>query len=165
MFHSRGVFALDIVPLRQEVVEAGYELWVASEEAGDPGNQSRHVDGLLVERLHDAQEVFVHMGLLAELGLYLVQVCEGILNFPSLELNLLAQQFSILQKFRLPTHHDLVEFYIEMFVLRSFSESGRIEDVFFPHNNEVQAEGDLGIGIASICKVSRYTAFAIGQRK
>ena len=99
MFHSRGVFALDIVPLRQEVVEAGYELGVASEEAGDPGNQSRHVDGLLVERLHDAQEVFVHMGLVAELGLYLVQVCESILNLSSLELNLLVQQFSILQIF------------------------------------------------------------------
>ena len=87
--HSHGVAALgpDIVPSRQEVVEAGYEVWVASEEAGDPGNQSRHVDGLLVERLHDAQEVFVHVGLVAELGLYLVQECQSILDLFSLELN------------------------------------------------------------------------------
>ena len=88
--HSHGVTALepDLVPTRQEVVEAGYEVRVASEEAGDPGYQSRHVDGLLVERLHDAQEVFVHVRLVVELGLYLVQVCESILNLSSLELNL-----------------------------------------------------------------------------
>ena len=74
--------------MRKEVVESGYEIWMAIKEAADPGNHSRHVEGLPLERLHDAQEVFVHMGLVEELGLYLVQVRESIFNLPSLELNL-----------------------------------------------------------------------------
>ena len=81
------VVDLDPVAARQEVVEARQELRVAVEEGGDPGDHARHVEGPLVERLHDAQEVLVHVGLVAELGLYRAQVRQSILNLFALELH------------------------------------------------------------------------------
>ena len=67
------VMDFNLVTGRQEGVEAHDKFWMSLEETADPGDDARRVDALRLELLHDVQEVVVHLGLVVELKLDLVQ--------------------------------------------------------------------------------------------
>lgn len=76
---------LNLVPGWKKSVESHDELWMTSEEAGHSRNDSRGVDALALELLHDVEEVVVHLRLVPELELDLVQVGECVFDLEALE--------------------------------------------------------------------------------
>ena len=69
-----------LITLGQEGVEAIDQLAVALEERRDSANDAGRVDLLALEGLHDLEEFVVDLGLVAELGLDLVEVEERVLD-------------------------------------------------------------------------------------
>lgn len=71
----RGIStALDSVSRRQERVEALNEMRKASEQVRHPRNHTRSIKGMTLEVLHDIQKPVVHVRVVRELDLHLVQV-------------------------------------------------------------------------------------------
>ena len=67
----------------QERVETEDELAVAVEELEDAVDDAGRVDLLALEGLHDLQKFIINLGLVAELGLDLVEVEERVLDLCS----------------------------------------------------------------------------------
>ena len=68
------------ITLGQEGVEPVNQLAVALEERRNSSNDAGRVDLLALEGLHDLEEFIVDLGLVAELGLDLVEVEERVLD-------------------------------------------------------------------------------------
>jgi len=68
------------ITLGQEGVEPVDQLAVALEERRDSANDAGRVDLLALEGLHDLEKFIVDLGLVAELGLDLVEVEERVLD-------------------------------------------------------------------------------------